>query len=180
MVVPKDAHAVRFALGLASGLTPLVIDDANPNSVRFGLRPVLDVEALPWLAFEAYAPFTLIRTGDNIGAASSGAESVFGVGVSGRYRLVRAIAPEEHLFYGKARGGFTTVNGRAGPFYGFAAGYAVTWLGTGRGVFAELEASHADISARSGDLGLDRWLLGVSIGLVFRLGGETWDVARRP
>jgi len=175
-----DAHAVRFTLGLASNLTPIVVDgdpEAEP-SVRFGLRPVLDVEVAPWMAFEAYAPFVLART-DSEGPASSGAESVFGIGLSGRYRLHREATPDEILFYGTLRGGFSTVNGRAGPFVGFASGVAMTWLDTGRGWFAELEAGHVGLAARDGDASrpeIDRWLVGLSAGIVFRLGGERWDL----
>ena len=134
-------------------------------------------EVAPWLAFDAYAPFTLFRTGGG-GPASSGAESIFGVGASGRYRLVTD-ARIEHLIYGTVRGGFTTQDGSVGPFVGMALGTAMTWLGTGRGWFAELEANHLQIGAGSEDVtrpALDRWVIGVTLGLVFRLGGETWDL----
>lgn len=176
---PTDASAVRFSLGLASALTPLVVDASEPDlAVRLGLRPVVDVEPIPWIAISAYAPFTLIRTGESLGSSSSGAESVFALGLSGRYRHVADTAPEETLWYATARGGFGTVEGRAGLYYGFALGMAMTWLQTGRGFFIEAESGHLGIAGGEGvhQREVDRWLVGLSIGVVFRLGGERWDI----
>lgn len=175
----SEAEAVRFGLGLATTLTPLAIDPGSddPPSLRIGLRPVLDVEVLPWLAFDAYAPFSLWRS-DADGPASSGAESVFGVGVSGRWRQTFGDR-RERLVYGRLRGGFGTVDGRAGPYLGLTAGYADTWLSTGRGWFAELELGRLHVAAREGDVlrpEIDRWTIGASIGFVFRLGGTRWDL----
>jgi hypothetical protein len=179
LTVSSEARAVRFGLGLATTITPLAIDPQSddPPSLRLGLRPVLDVEVLPWLAFDAYAPFSLWRS-DADGPASSGAESVFGVGVSGRWRQTFGDR-RERLVYGRLRGGFGTVDGRAGPFVGLSAGYADTWLSTGRGWFAELELGRLHVASRqSAAFGpeIDRWTIGASIGFVFRLGGTRWDL----
>ena len=171
---------MRFALGVAGDVTPAVLDAADaiddPYTLRLGLRPVLDVEVLPWLAFDAYAPFTLLRVGGDVGgAASSGAESVFGIGASGRYRTVAGDV--ERLLYGTVRGGFSVVEGTAGPFVGLSAGAAWTWLDTGRGVFAAVDVGHVGISGRNGiKRVVDRWLVGLSLGVVFRLGGTRWDL----
>jgi len=174
----SDAHAIRFTLGLSGQVTPIIFDEGIPfefgRGTRLGLRPVLEVEALPWLAFDTYAPFALYRT-DATGPASSGGESVFGVGISGR---LRDVSPDkrETLKYARIRGGFATQEGRAGPYASMAFGYAKTWLDTGRGWFAELEGGHVSIDSRAGLDLVDRWLVGVSIGVVFRLGGERWDL----
>src|SRR5688500_13536342 len=80
LFVPREASAVRFGLGIATDLTPLVFDpafDDGNGAFRWGFRPVLEVEANHYLSFGAYAPFTIFR-GEESGAASSGAESVFG------------------------------------------------------------------------------------------------------
>lgn len=179
LLAPEDARAVRFSLGVATDLTPLALDpavDGSGATFRFGFRPVLEVEASHYLSFGAYAPFTIYRAQTGGGAASSGAESVFGVTVSGRYPLHRLEAPEELLLYATLRGGFGTVDGRAGPFYGGALGASATWLGTGRGVFAELQASQLDIGGLSGLAPVDRFTIGISLGVVFRLGGEDWNL----
>jgi hypothetical protein len=186
LIVPNTAHAIRFGLGVASEVTPLVFDvgnTQNASTFRLGFRPVLDVEANHYLSFGAYAPFTVYRTGDAEGAASSGAESVFGVSASGRVPFLRDTAPEEILAYGTARGGFSTINGRAGPFLGAALGVSVTWLSTGRGLFAELSLSHARVSnVPIGDTReeLNRYLVSISIGFVFHLGGEDWRLGSKP
>jgi hypothetical protein len=171
----REAGAVRFTLGVESSFVPIVIDPSPgaAGSLRLGLRPVLDIEASPYFAIGVYTPFTLIRGGES---ASTGAESIFAVGVSLRHPIVRSVAPEEILLYGTLRGGFGTADGRAGAFAGVALGGAMTWLETGRGLFAELSAGHVGISAARSFPEVDRWLIGVSIGVVFRLGGEAWRV----
>lgn len=181
----KEAAAIRFTLGLESAFTPLVLDPppiADPNAgpqignVRLALRPVLDVETSRNFAIGAYTPFTLLRFGEG---SDTGAESIFALGASIRYPIVRDIAPEEFLFYGTIRGGLGTADGRAGLFYGFAFGAAMTWLETGRGLFAELSAGHVGIPGGGADRPfpeVDRWLFGLSIGVVFRLGGEAWRI----
>ena len=177
VAAPNDAEAVRFSLGLASAVTPLVVEAAEPDlQLRQGLRPVVDIEPVPWVAISAYAPFVLYRTGEDLGASSSGAESVFALGLSGRYRVVED--REEFLYYLTARGGFGTVEGRAGLFYGFAAGFALSWLDTGRGFFVEAEGGHLGIGGGEGihQREVDRWMVGLSLGVVFRLGGERWDI----
>jgi hypothetical protein len=179
--IPQDAEAVRFALGLATDFTPFVIerraeaDDAG-HRLRLGLRPILDVEVAPFLSFSAHAPFTLLRTGERQGAASSGAESTFALGASGRYRELDATGNRESLWYATLRGGFTTVDGRAGPYAGAAAGYAFTWLDTGRGVFVEVDFGRVNVDSPESGVFVDRWLFGLSAGVVFRLGGSRWDL----
>lgn len=171
-----EAHAIRFSLGLAGQITPVVIDQdvrfEFGSGTRLGLRPVLEVEALPWLAFDTYAPFNLYRT-DATGPASSGGESIFGLGVSARLRSLSEDKIEV-LKYGRLRGGFATQAGRAGPYLGLALGYARTDIATARSWFAEIEVGHVAIGERGGLAPLDRWLMGVSIGVTFRLGGERW------
>lgn len=181
-LAPQSAHAIRFSLGVATDLTPLVVDPARDESgsaFRLGFRPVLEVEANHYLSFGAYAPFTVYRA-DSDSVASSGAESVFGVTGSVRYPLFREEAPEELLVYGTLRGGFGTVDGRAGPFYGGALGFAATWLGTGRALFAELNLSKLSVAGLEGQNDVDRFAIGISLGLLFRLGGEEWNVGRKP
>ena len=179
---PSDARAVRFSLGLCGGVTPIVLDPDQPTGapyrMRLGLRPVLDVELHPSFAVETYAPFTVLRVGEGDGAASSGAESVFGLGLSGRYRTVSADKIEQ-LYYLTARGGFATVTGRAGPYLGVGLGFARTWLDTGRGFFLELDGGRVFVAGKAalGDAAdTERWLVGLSAGVVFRLGGERWDL----
>ena len=174
----SDAHAIRFTLGLAANIAPVIVDrDVDfelGRGTRLGLLPVLEVEALPWLAFDAYAPFAVYRT-DASGPASSGGESVFGLGVSFRHRKLDAHKIET-LLYGRLRGGFATQAGRAGPYVSTAAGYGMTWLDTGRGWFTELEAGHVSIAPRGMIVEVSRTIVRFSIGLVFRLGGERWDL----
>lgn len=176
--MPREASALRFTLGLESGLTPLVLDpdpEAGGGSVRLSLRPVLEVETSRSFSIGTYTPFTLLRAG----GAATGAESVFAIQLSLRHAVLSAGAPEELLWYATVRGGFGTSDGRAGAFAGGALGAALTWLETGRGVFAELHAGHVGIAEGDVDRpfpGVDRWLFGVSIGVVFRLGGESWDL----
>jgi len=174
----SDAQAIRFSLGLAGQVTPVIFDQNRDfefgSGTRFGLLPVLEVEALPWLAFDAYAPFAIYRT-DATGPASSGGESVFALGVSIRDREVDA-KKIETLMYGRLRGGFATQAGRAGPYLGTAAGYAMTWLSTGRGWFSELEVGRITIASKGNIPEVDRWTVGISFGIVFRLGGERWDL----
>ena len=178
LLASSDAHAIRFSLGLAGQVTPIVIDgDVDfkfGRGTRLGLLPVLEVEALPWLAFDTYAPFAVYRT-DASGPASSGGESIFGVGASFRHREVSA-EKTETLMYGRVRGGFATQQGRAGPYLGAAFGYAMTWLDTGRGWFSELEFGRIAISPKGMLEGADRWTVGLSLGIAFRLGGERWDL----
>ncbi|MCK6550568.1 hypothetical protein L6R52_32320 [Myxococcota bacterium] len=179
----RDAAAVRFALGVATDLTPIVVDPARPPDaaapVLFGFRPVLEVEANEYFSVGAYAPFTVYRSAST-GAASSGAESVFGLTLSGRYPVLRDRGPEELMFYGTLRGGFGTVDGRAGPFVGGALGAAATWLDTGRGLFAELSVSRLDVAGLEGTADVERTSIGLSVGLVFRLGGEGWRLGAKP
>lgn len=179
LAAPRDASALRFTLGLEAGFTPLVVDpapEAGGGNLRFGLRPVLEVETSRWFAIGAYTPFTLLRAGSG---STTGAESVFALGVSLRKPWLRAEAPEEILLYGTLRGGFGTADGRPGGFVGGAAGLAVTWLETGRGAFFELSAGHVGIPGGPIDRPfpeVDRWLIGLSMGVIFRLGGETWGL----
>ena len=174
----SEAEAIRFNLGLAGQVTPIVIDDSTDfafgKGTRLGLLPVLEFEILPWLAFDTYAPFTVYRT-NATGPASSGGESVFGLGASLRNRTVDS-EKVETLVYGRLRGGFGTQEGRAGLYSGVAAGYARTWLDTGRGWFAELDLSWVDISPRTDFQGISRVTIGASLGITFRLGGERWDL----
>ncbi len=180
---PTSARAIRWTLGLATELTPVVIDPDRPDDrsapFRLGLRPVLDFEVNRYLAIGAYAPFVVVRTGEGEGAASSGAESVFGLALHGRWPILRKEAPEELLLYAKLRGGFATVTGRAGPLVGGALGVSATWLQTGRGLFAELGVSYISVS-RVADGALvrpvQRTALSFALGLVFRLGGEGWGI----
>ncbi|MEE2901753.1 MAG: hypothetical protein VYC39_05455 [Myxococcota bacterium] len=173
-----EAEAIRFNLGLAGQITPVVVDDSAEftfgEGTRLGLLPVLEFEVLPWLAFDTYAPFTLYRT-NATGPASSGGESVFGLGASLRKREVDDNKIET-LVYGRLRGGFGTQECGAGIYSGVAAGYAQTWLNTGRGWFVELDLSWVDISPRTDFQGISRITLGASLGISFRLGGERWDL----
>jgi hypothetical protein len=178
LLIPSRAHAVRFALGVASDFTPIVLDpNRGPDAsapILVGFRPVLDVELNHYLSFGAYPPFTVYRSAAN----STGAESVFGLGASLRKPFLFDTAPEEILAYVTGRFGFGTVNGRAGPFYGGALGVSVTWLDTGRGVFGELGLSklHVNGLERAGDT--DRTMIGLSVGILFHLGGEDWRIGR--
>jgi hypothetical protein len=186
-MIPRPAEAVRFGLGVATELTPLVIDrvqtENGQSPVRLGFRPVLEVELSHYLSFGTYAPFTVFRSGESEGSASSGAESVFGLTASGRIPFFRDAPPEEILAYLTARGGFSTINGRAGPFLGAALGSSVTWLETGRGFFVEIGLSHADVSGvpiGSSRVHLDRFLITFAAGVVFHLGGEDWRLGSKP
>jgi hypothetical protein len=175
--VPSEAFAIRWTLGIATELTPLVVQadrDTKPT-FRLGFRPVLEFEPVRWLSLEAYAPFVVYRAGEDTGggAASSGAESVFGLALAGRYPWIRDEAPEEILWYARVRGGFGTISGEAGPFAGGAIGSALTWLDTGRGFFVEATFAWVDVADVS------RFTAGLTIGLVFRLGGEEWQIDRR-
>ena len=186
LAIPGEAHAIRWTLGVASELTPLLFEPEQKTraSFRLGFRPVLEFEPARWLSIEAYAPFVVYRTreGDG-GAASSGAESVFGLAIAGRYPWIRSEAPEEILFYVRARGGFATVSGRAGPFAGGAIGSALTWLDTGRGLFFEITGAWVSVSdvlvGGAGVRDIERVTIGLTVGLVFRLGGEEWQIDRR-
>lgn len=179
-MAPPSAEAVRWTLGVATDVTPLVVEPARPEDLptpfRLGFRPVIELETGYHLSFSAYAPFTVVRSGEGDGAASTGAESVFGLGVSLRQPLLRDEAPEEVLGYVTLRGGFSTLSGRAGPFLGVALGTAATWLGTGRGLFAEVEAGYTQVGGGIRDI--ERVTLGLSLGVVFRLGGEEWRLDR--
>lgn len=182
LFAPSEAQAVRWTLGVATELTPVVVEPGRPEGlgapVRLGVRPVIDFELTRSVAFSAYAPFVVLRTGEGDGAASSGAESVFGLGLSLRYPVLFAEPPEELLVYGALRGGFGTVSGRAGPYVSGALGAAITWLDTGRGVFGELSAGHvsvADAPVTGGTRDVTRTSLTLTFGVVFRLGGETWS-----
>ena len=181
LLAPREAWAVRFTLGVAANVTPVVIDpqDSDNSGFLLGLRPVLDVEVSRYFAIGAYAPFTLVRAGGNQDDSKSGAESVFGLSASGRYPIISDRAPEEALVYGTLRGGFGTNEGRAGPFVGVALGGALTWLETGRGLFVEVEAGHLGVPGAAGQPIFERWSMGVSIGVVFRLGGEAWQLGTR-
>jgi hypothetical protein len=177
LAVPQRAEAVRFTLGLESALTPVVVDsvDVGAGNVRIGLRPVLDMEVSRAFAFGVYTPFVLVRAGANAG---TGSESVFAAQLSLRLPYLSAEGPEETLWYATLRGGFGTADGRAGLYLGGALGGAFTWLESGRGLFAELHAGHIGIPAGGSDRPfpeVDRWLVGLSIGVVFRLGGEGWE-----
>lgn len=179
------ADAVRWTLGVATELTPVVVDPGRPDGLgapfRLGVRPVVDLEINRYLAFGAYAPFVVLRAGEGGGAASTGAESVFGLAAYGRYPVLYREAPEELLLYGTARGGFGTIAGRAGPFVGLALGASLTWLDTGRGVFMELGGGHVavnDAAVEGGQRDVTRTTLTFSVGVVFRLGGESWLVTR--
>lgn len=187
LLATPHAHAVRFTLGLAGDLVPIVVDGAERTSsaTRFGLLPVIDFEPIPYLAIGTYTPFTLVRAGGSSISSSSGAESVFGLQVSGRYPIWRDEGPQELLLYGTLRGGFGTVEARAGPFLGLAAGVAATWTPSGAGLFAELGLGRLVVSELSGDeavgepvsgVFVDRWFIGLTLGFVFRLGGERWAI----
>lgn len=178
LAAATPAHALRFTLGLETSLTPLVTDAGELAPLRLGLRPVLDVELSRAFAVGAYTPFTYYSAGESSG---TGADSIFGLGVSGRYPILRAEAPEEVLLYATARGGLGTVDGRAGAFLGLALGVTATWLDVGRGGFVELSVGRVGIA--EGDLdrpfpAVERWLVGLSVGFVFRLGGEDWRLPR--
>lgn len=171
---PHPAHAIRFALGLESSLVPLVTDGGDLAPLRLQLRPVLDVEVTRYFAFGAYTPFTFYSAG---AGSDTGADSIFALSLSGRYPIVRAEAPQELLFYATARGGLGTADGRAGTYLGGALGFAATWLDVGRGGFAELSIGRVGIAAGGADRPfpeVERWLIGLSVGFVFRLGGEDW------
>ena len=180
----REANAVRFGLGVATELTPIIVDEARDlsagSSVRLGFRPVIEVEANHYFAVGVYAPFVVYRSGEASGAASSGAESVFGLTLSGRWPILRDSGPEEILLYGTLRGGFGTVEGRAGPFYGLAIGASAAWIETGRGLFAELGLSHLTVGGIAGMQDVDRNMLGLTMGVVFHLGGEDWRLGRKP
>ncbi len=185
LLIPAEAHAIRWTLGVATELTPVVIDPGRPDGlgapVRLGVRPVVDLELTRSVAISAYAPFVVLRTGEGEGAASSGAESVFGLGLALRYPVLFPDAPEELLVYGAFRGGFGTISGRAGPYVSGAVGAALTWLDTGRGVFTELSAGHFSATrapVEGGTRDVTRTSLTLTIGIVFRLGGETWSTDR--
>lgn len=172
----REAHALRFTLGIETALTPLVIE-AGPSGndeLRWSLRPVLDVETSRYFAFGVYTPFTLLRAG---GESSTGAESIFGAGVSARYPIFHATPPEEMLLFATLRGGLGTSDGRAGLFVGGALGLALTWIQDGWGLVGELAAGHLGIPEGNIERpfpAIDRWTVSLSVGLVFRLGGETW------
>lgn len=173
-----NAHALRFTLGLETSLTPLVTDAGELAPLRLGLRPVLDVEVSRTFAVGAYTPFTYYSAGESSG---TGADSIFGLGLSGRYPILRADAPEEVLLYATARGGLGTVDGRAGAFLGVALGVTATWLDVGRGGFVELSVGRVGIAEGGVDRpfpAVERWLVGLSLGFVFRLGGEDWRLPR--
>ena len=185
VAAPSRAEAVRWTLGFATEFTPVVIDPGRPadlgTPVRIGVRPIIDLELNHYVAFGAYAPFTVVRTGEGAGAASSGAESVFGLSASLRYAWIFEAAPEELLVYAQGRGGFGTIAGRAGPYFGGAVGASLTWLDTGRGLFAELSAGHitvADASVVGGLREVSRTTFTITAGVVFRLGGEDWWLNR--
>lgn len=180
----EPAHAIRFSLGVETGLTPLTIDSAPlaagaaTNAVRLELRPVLDLELSRLVSLGVYTPFTLLRGGE----VGTGAESVFALGFSLRKPFIRAESPEEILVYGTLRGGLGTSDGRAGLYLGGAVGASVTWLDVGRGLFTELGIGHVGIAQGSVDRpfnGVDRWLFTLSVGFVFRLGGEEWRIEDR-
>lgn len=186
LATPSEANAIRWTLGIASELTPLVFEPERETraSFRLGFRPVLEFEPARWISIEAYAPFVVVRKGEGAdpGAASSGAESVFGLAIAGRYPWIRSEPPEEVLFYLRGRGGFGTVSGKAGPFAGGAIGSAITWLDTGRGLFFEVTGawiSVADLPVGLTIRDVSRVTIGMTIGLVFRLGGEEWQIDRR-
>lgn len=168
---------MRFALGVASDFTPIVVDPGRVEGmsapILIGFRPVLDIELNHYLSFGAYPPFTIYRSAAN----SSGAESVFGLGASFRKPILRDHAPEELLAYATIRGGFGTVDGRAGPFYGGAIGLSATWLDTGRGLFGELSVSRLNVAFDGFDV--DRTMVGISFGVLFHLGGEDWRIGRK-
>ncbi len=185
ILAPREASAIRWTLGVATELTPVVVDPGRPDGLgaplRLGVRPVIDLEVTRAVAFSAYAPFVVLRSGEGGGAASSGAESVFALGVNLRYPVLFAEAPEELLVYGALRGGFGTVAGRAGPYVSGALGAALTWLDTGRGLFAEVSAGHirvADATVAGGTRDVTRTSLTLTFGVVFRLGGESWSTNR--
>jgi hypothetical protein len=122
-----------------------------------------------------------LRTGEGGGAASSGAESVFGLSFSLRRAIIFEEAPEELLIYAQVRGGFGTIAGRAGPYYGGAGGASITWLDTGRGLFAELSGGHITVDNASvvgGQREVSRTTFTITAGVVFRLGGEDWWLKR--
>lgn len=178
IAVARDAHAVRFALGVAGDFTPVVVDpgllENESNPILIGFRPILDIELNHYLSFGAFPPFTIYRSTAN----STGAESVFGLGVSFRKPFLRDTAPEEVLAYATFRGGFGTVNGRAGPFYGGALGVSATWLDTGRGIFGELGVSKLHVGFSNESFDVDRTMFGISFGILFHLGGEDWRIGR--
>lgn len=178
---PTEAQAIRWTLGVASELVPVVLDAAREETgtpFRVGVRPVVEVELAPVFSLGVYAPFVVYRSGEGDGAASAGGESVFGLSASGRYPILRAEAPEEIFLYATARGGMGTFQARAGPFLGGAIGGSVTWLDTGRGLFAELDVGQLWVG-QPDDSTVSRTTFGVTVGLVFRFGGGDWYLSGR-
>ena len=184
-LVPARADAVRWTLGFATELTPVVVDPGRPDGLgaplALGVRPVVDLELSRYFAVGAYAPFVVLRSGEGGGSASTGAESVFGLAAYGRYPLLDPRTARELLLYGVARGGFGTIAGRAGPFVGAGFGASYAWLDTGRGLFAEIaggRVSVADAAVVGGVRDVSRTTLTVTMGVMFRLGGEAWSIHR--
>lgn len=178
---PQEAHAIRWTIGVASELVPVVVDptrEGDGTPFRVGVRPVVEVELVPAFSLGVYAPFVVYRSGEGDGAASAGGESVFGLSASGRYPILRAEAPEEIFLYATARGGMGTFQARAGPFLGAAVGGSVTWLDTGRGLFAELDVGQLWVG-QPDDSTVSRTTFGVTVGLVFRFGGGDWYLSGR-
>lgn len=185
LAAPPPAEAVRWTLGVGTELVPVVLDAGRPEGLgtplRLGVRPVIDLELSHYFAVGAYAPFVVYRRGEASSAASSGAESVFGLGASFRWPWLSDRPPEEILGYATLRGGFGTVSGRAGPYVGLGLGSAITWLETGRGLFAELTLDRLHVSgvAEGGaSRDVERVTVGFTVGLHFRLGGEGWRLGR--
>jgi hypothetical protein len=175
---PKAAHAVRFSLGVGTLATPLAIEPDGLSGLRFGLRPILEVEPSPRWSFGVYTPFTLVRTG---GASDAGAESIFGLSAAWRTPLDALGLSDEDLFYVAARPGLGTADGRAGLYLGGAVGVASTWQPRGVGLFVELEVGHVGIAEGGVDRpfpAVDRWLIGLAVGLQFKLAGEDWRIPR--
>jgi hypothetical protein len=48
LLLPAEARAIRWTLGFATELTPVVLDPGRPDDlgtpVRIGVRPVVDLE----------------------------------------------------------------------------------------------------------------------------------------
>lgn len=177
---PGRADAVRWTIGVASEVVPVVLDPdrtAEGTPFRLGVRPVVEVEVAPVFSIGVYAPFVVFRSGEGEGAASAGGESVFGLSLSGRYPILRAQAPEEILLYGTVRGGMGTFQARAGPFLGGSVGGSMTWLDTGRGLFAELDVGQLWVG-QPDDSTVRRTTLGLTVGLIFRFGGGDWYLGR--
>lgn len=172
----REAIAQRFTLGVGAQLIPISLETPDAGeAVRIGLVPILEVEASRYLAFGAYAPFTVLRAGD-AEDASTGAESLFGLTASARLPHVDAKTGRELLLHLTVRGGFATVDARAGPFLGAGVGAQLTWLDRGLGVLAELGVSRLVVPKGSEDV--ERFLVGLTLGVLFRMGGERWDVDR--